>query len=669
MSGITTAVSKVFPRILNSHPYNLETIMTVDTAIATMPDTTTLPRSKQNGHIPASKPKSNGEAPDIIDIRDGGELLRLADSIRSGLQAPPGSRTLPSLLLWNEKGLKHFEAVTYTSDYYLTNAEISVLEAHSAEIAEQMQDGSILLELGSGNLRKVGILLKAIDAAGKHVDYYALDLDRSELERTLSQLGPRQFKHVRCHGLFGTYDDGRAWLSKAQHAKRPKCVLSLGSTIGSMSRDEAARFWSDWARMLRVGGGEASIILGIDGSKDGDKVFRAYNDRDGANKRFIENAIPQANKQLGYEAFKPDEWRQQGEWNAAEGKHDQYLVPSKDVCFEDVRIAEGERVYIVTSVKYDDKEKARLVRASGLTEVERYTNDDGSYACFSAARIRSSTANSSFDKDLALRQLLLILQLIPFQRRLITRFDRIWRLREKSIASPRRSTSLKALQRHKSSPQFYVNVIPPVQQHTELRYGACPTNEDLTTAFNNLPSPRTIYGGMPNHWIFAIRRLPFEPYSTVLVMAHPQSGDVYVLSGNSEADHVCPLLAGDPHAAVALLLAIPLQQQLEMEKFERLDTPLPANAEANQLRAYFSLAKESVVLATATAASLRARGVRESVCNVSVATKKQMQILDQEWLRLASDTKGSLQVQFNALTTAAKETRCGAVLNATLAMR
>ncbi|KAK3658051.1 hypothetical protein LTR56_000741 [Elasticomyces elasticus] len=379
MSGITTAVSEVLPCILNSHQYNLETIMTADTANATMPDTTTLPRSKQNGHIPASKPKSNGEAPDIIDIRDGGELLRLADSIRSGLQAPPGSRTLPSLLLWNEKGLKHFEAVTYTSDYYLTNAEISVLEAHSAEIAEQMQDGSILLELGSGNLRKVGILLKAIDAAGKHVDYYALDLDRSELERTLSQLGPRQFKHVRCHGLFGTYDDGRAWLSKAQHAKRPKCVLLLGSTIGSMSRDEAARFWSDWARMLRVGGEEASIILGIDGSKDGDKVFRAYNDRDGANKRFIENAIPQANKQLGYEAFKPDEWRQQGEWNAAEGKHDQYLVPMKDVCFEDVRIAEGERVYIVTSVKYDDKEKARLFRASGLTEVERYTNADGSY--------------------------------------------------------------------------------------------------------------------------------------------------------------------------------------------------------------------------------------------------------------------------------------------------
>ncbi|KAK5719410.1 hypothetical protein LTR15_007933 [Elasticomyces elasticus] len=354
--------------------------MTADTAIATMPDTThVVPRSKPNGHIPASKPKSNGERPDIVDIRDGGELLQLADSIRSGLQAPPGSRTLPSLLLWNEKGLKHFEAVTYTSDYYLTNAEISVLEAHSAEIAEQIQDGTILLELGSGNLRKVGILLKALDAAGKHVDYYALDLDRNELERTLSQLGPTQFKHVRCHGLFGTYDDGRAWLSKEQHAKRPKCVLSLGSTIGSMSRDEAARFWSDWARMLRVSGEEASIIIGIDGSKDGDKVFRAYNDRDGANKRFIENAIPQANKQLGYEAFKPDEWRQQGEWNAAEGKHDQYLVPVKDVCFEDVRIAEGERVYIVSSMKYDDKEKARLFRASGLTEVERYTNGDGSY--------------------------------------------------------------------------------------------------------------------------------------------------------------------------------------------------------------------------------------------------------------------------------------------------
>lgn len=376
--------------------------MTVDIAIAATPSLAYQPRDrmkgKSNAHSTTRPAKIKSEAADIVDIRDGGEPLQLADAIRSGLHAPAGSRSLPSLLLWNEQGLKHFEAVTYTPEYYLTNAEISVLEAYSGEIAKQIKDGSILLELGSGNLRKINILLKAIDAIGKHVDYYALDLDRNELERTLRQLGPTQFKHVRCHGLLGTYDDGRSWLSKAEAAGRPKCVLSLGSTIGSMPRDEAAGFWNDWARTSRLSGAETSadtyIILGIDASKDGDKVFRAYNDQGGANKLFIENALSQANQQLGYHEFDENDWIQRGEWNAVDGKHDQYLEPTRDVWFGDTLISAGEKVYVVSSVKYDDQEKARLFRASGLTELGRYTNEDGSYGgfrpCYCSQNVQSN---------------------------------------------------------------------------------------------------------------------------------------------------------------------------------------------------------------------------------------------------------------------------------------
>src|SRR5437870_2565080 len=56
----------------------------------------------------------------------------------------------------------------------------------------------------SRNLRKVSLLLNALDGSGKNVDYYALDLSEQELRRTLAQLP--QYKSVRCHGLLGTYD-------------------------------------------------------------------------------------------------------------------------------------------------------------------------------------------------------------------------------------------------------------------------------------------------------------------------------------------------------------------------------------------------------------------------------------------------------------------------------
>jgi L-histidine Nalpha-methyltransferase / hercynylcysteine S-oxide synthase len=80
------------------------------------------------------------------------------------------------------------------------------------------------------NLRKILILLQALDEAGKEIDYYALDLSKEELARTLAQLP--KFQHIRCHGLLGTYDDGREWLKKPEISCRRKCVASMGSSIG-----------------------------------------------------------------------------------------------------------------------------------------------------------------------------------------------------------------------------------------------------------------------------------------------------------------------------------------------------------------------------------------------------------------------------------------------------
>lgn len=82
------------------------------------------------------------------------------------------------------------------------------------------------------NLRKVNLLLRALEDAARSVDYYALDLSQQELERTLAQLPA--YKHVRAHGLLGTYDDGRHWLKQPSNASRRKCILSLGSSVGEL---------------------------------------------------------------------------------------------------------------------------------------------------------------------------------------------------------------------------------------------------------------------------------------------------------------------------------------------------------------------------------------------------------------------------------------------------
>jgi uncharacterized SAM-dependent methyltransferase len=86
----------------------------------------------------------------IIEICQDREELDLLKGIKTGLRQSDGNRSLPTLLLYDEAGLKIFEKITYLDQYYLTNAEIEVLETYASHIADRIKPNSIVLELGSG---------------------------------------------------------------------------------------------------------------------------------------------------------------------------------------------------------------------------------------------------------------------------------------------------------------------------------------------------------------------------------------------------------------------------------------------------------------------------------------------------------------------------------------
>ena len=89
--------------------------------------------------------------PQIIDIRREKDGYSLLEDIRKGLRPTDGGgKTLPTLLLYDQNGLRLFEQITYLDEYYLTGAEIEVLETYAVKIAERVRPGSIVVELGSG---------------------------------------------------------------------------------------------------------------------------------------------------------------------------------------------------------------------------------------------------------------------------------------------------------------------------------------------------------------------------------------------------------------------------------------------------------------------------------------------------------------------------------------
>jgi uncharacterized SAM-dependent methyltransferase len=88
---------------------------------------------------------------DIVNIHQNDVEFSLVNEIHKGINPPAGTKkSMPTMLLYDANGLKLFEEITYLEEYYLTNAEIEVLNRNAKRIIERIPDNAQLLELGSG---------------------------------------------------------------------------------------------------------------------------------------------------------------------------------------------------------------------------------------------------------------------------------------------------------------------------------------------------------------------------------------------------------------------------------------------------------------------------------------------------------------------------------------
>lgn len=220
------------------------------------------------------------------------------------------------------------------------------------------------------NLRKTVHLLDALEKLKIKLTYYALDLDRKELVRSLQGLASK-YTFVKVAGLLGTYDDGIEWL---RGIDRPKSILWLGSSVANMDREDSAAF----LQRLPMNPGDTWVI-GIDRRNDALKVWRAYNDSQGITREFELNGLRNANKVLGSEEFKDGDWEYVGEYDATEGRHEAWFVPLKDVKVCNINFKKGDKVLAERSYKYGKREVQELWERSAVVEVGHWSDPEKSY--------------------------------------------------------------------------------------------------------------------------------------------------------------------------------------------------------------------------------------------------------------------------------------------------
>lgn len=95
---------------------------------------------------------------EIIDLHSrSSDVLDIPQQLRDGLSRPPGQKRIPTILLYDERGLKLYDDLTTEApEYYLFPAEEEILKNKADDIVRMMHGESqissdeVVVELGAG---------------------------------------------------------------------------------------------------------------------------------------------------------------------------------------------------------------------------------------------------------------------------------------------------------------------------------------------------------------------------------------------------------------------------------------------------------------------------------------------------------------------------------------
>ncbi|KJA21238.1 hypothetical protein HYPSUDRAFT_203205 [Hypholoma sublateritium FD-334 SS-4] len=243
---------------------------------------------------------------EIIDIHsrstDGFLMSDIAQQIFDGLSKPSGHKQLPTMLLYDECGLKLYDDITMDApEYYLFAAEEEILKTNTDDIVRAMHintgisSDEVILELGAGALRKTSHILLGLSRLVEKskscgpITYYALDLEQRELERTLaeiarSDLGDKLAGKVETKGLWGTYDDGLKFIqdggllthnitsilaSAGEHKYTPMIDMTPPLSPVSLSSNASSPPYSDSSAFSTPEGSQSPLHIMFLGSSIG----------------------------------------------------------------------------------------------------------------------------------------------------------------------------------------------------------------------------------------------------------------------------------------------------------------------------------------------------------------------------------------------------------------
>ncbi len=293
------------------------------------------------------------------------------DEILAGLSA--GQKTLPAKLFYDEAGCALFNRITRLPEYYVTRAEMALLDLHAAEIAAHAPPGAALVEYGASDEAKGAALLDA--GSRSFAAYVPVDIAGPALAAIVERM---RGSHPSLSVFPVAADFLQPLVLPDAAARLPPFGFFPGSTIGNFRPPMVRRF----LRTVRatLSGDDPAFVVGTDLRKDPSRLLPAYDDGEGITAAFNRNILRHVNR-IADADFDPDAFAHRAVWNAHEGRIEMHLqsrrAQSVRVAGRTIPFRRGETIHTEDSYKHTPEGFLALAAEAGWRSDGFWRDPDG----------------------------------------------------------------------------------------------------------------------------------------------------------------------------------------------------------------------------------------------------------------------------------------------------
>jgi len=298
------------------------------------------------------------------------EARELAEAALEGLRAHP--KGLSPKWFYDAHGSDLFERITQLPEYYPARTERAILETRLDEIAAEVPDGAVLVELGSGASVKTRLLL---DGLPQLAGYVPIDISEAFLLQTASRLRA-DYPDL---AITPVVADFMAPITLPDFGGRPVVGFFPGSTLGNLDRRGAMELLA----RLRAWPDHAALILGLDLVKPVEVLEAAYDDAQGVTAAFNLNLLTRLNREAGAD-FDLSAFRHKAVWNDEAQRVEMHLESLRAqrvrIAGETINFTAGETIHTENSHKFSPETLSMMAARAGWGIAGILTDPDELFA-------------------------------------------------------------------------------------------------------------------------------------------------------------------------------------------------------------------------------------------------------------------------------------------------